>query len=70
MIDAISVADEGIGEAAQIEETIPVGIVAGEARDFEAEHDADMSERDFGGEAREAIALDDAGAGKPEGLRR
>ena len=66
MIDAVGIADEGVGEAAEIEQAIPIGIVAGEAGDFEAEHDPDMAEGDFGGEPGEAIALDDAGAGKPE----
>src|SRR6266567_79331 len=66
MIDAVGIANEGVGEAAEIEQAIPIGIVAGEAGDFEAEHDPDMAEGDFGGEPGEAIALDDAGTGKPE----
>ena len=66
MIDAVGIADEGVGEAAEIEQAIPIGIVSGEAGDFEAEHDPDMAEGDFGGEPGEAIALDDAGTGKPE----
>src|SRR6516165_9937982 len=61
MIDAVGIADEGVSEAAEIEQAIPVGVVAGEAGDFEAEHDADMSERDLGGEPCEAAARDDAG---------
>ena len=39
---------------AQIEQAIPVGVVARQARDLEAEHDADVGERDLGGQAREA----------------
>ena len=66
MIDAIGIADEGVGETAKIEQAIPVGIVAGEAGDFEAEHDADMAESDFGGKTGEAIALNDAGSGNAE----
>ena len=66
VIDAVGIADERVGEAAEIEQAIPVGVVAGEAGDLETEHDPDMSERDFGGEPREAAALDDAGAGKAE----
>ena len=50
MIDAVGIADESVSEAAEIEQAIPVGVVAGEAGDFEAEHDADMAEGDFGGE--------------------
>src|ERR1700720_3898547 len=63
MIDAVGIADESVSEAAEIEQAIPVGVVAGEAGD-----DADMAEGDFGGEPGEAIALDDAGSGKPEVL--
>src|SRR5512132_2650570 len=66
VIDAVGIADERVGEAAEIEQAIPVGIVAGEAGDLETEHDPDMSKRDFRGEPREAAAFDDAGARKPE----
>src|SRR6202043_2979691 len=62
MIDAVGIADEGVGEAAQIEQAIPIGVVAGEAGDFEAEHDADMAEGDFSGGPGEAIALAEAGS--------
>jgi hypothetical protein len=34
-------------EPAKIEQAIPVVVVAGEAGDFEAKHDADMAESDF-----------------------
>src|ERR1700680_4755866 len=66
MIDTVGIADEGVGEAAQIEQAIPIGVVAGEAGDFAGEHDGEMAEGDFSGEPGEAIALDDAGTGKPE----
>ena len=45
----IAIADERVSEAAKIEQSIPVRIIAGEARHFEAKHDADMSERHLGG---------------------
>jgi hypothetical protein len=66
IIDVIAIADERIGETAEIEQAVPIGIVAREAGHFEAEHDADMSEHDFCGEMSEAAALDDAGAGQAE----
>ena len=56
MIDAIGVADQGIAEAAQIEQTIPVGVVAGEPGHLETEDDADVAEGDLGGESAEAAA--------------
>src|SRR4029077_15674192 len=67
MIDAVGIADEGVGEAAQIEQAIPIGVVPGEAGDFEAEHDADMAEGDFSGEPGEAIRCRNR---KARGLRR
>ena len=66
VINAVGIADERVGEAAEIEQAIPVGIVAGEAEDLETEHDPDMSKRDVRREPREAAALDDAGAGQAE----
>src|SRR3974377_756556 len=66
VIDTIAIADQRVSEAAEIDETVPIGIVACEARSFEAEHDAHMSERDFSREPREATAFDEAGAGQAE----
>ena len=63
MIDAVGIADERVSEATEIKQAIPVGIVAGETGDFEAEHDTDVSERHFGSEASEATAFDDARTG-------
>jgi hypothetical protein len=47
----------------QERQAIPVGVVAGETGDFEAEHDTDASERHFSSEASEATAFDDARTG-------
>jgi hypothetical protein len=66
MIDAVAITDEGIGKAAEIEQAIPVGIVAGQAGDFEAEHDADMAEGDFSGKVSETVSLNYTSSGKPE----
>ena len=68
MIDAIRIADERVGEAAEVDQAVPVGIVAGEAGDFETEHDPDMSERNFCRKPRETAPLNDAGAGHAEVL--
>src|ERR1700731_3224852 len=46
-IDAGGVADGGVGVAAQIEQAIPIAVVAGEGGAFEAEHDAAMAEGQF-----------------------
>src|ERR671929_463274 len=49
VIDAIGIADEGIGETAEIQQTVPIGVVAGEAGELEAEDDADMAQRGLRG---------------------
>jgi hypothetical protein len=66
MIDVVTIADEGIGEAAEIEQAIPVSVVACETGDFEAEHDTDVTEGDFGGELGKAISLSDTSSREPE----
>jgi hypothetical protein len=60
------IADKRVGETAEIEQAVPIGIVARGSAHFEAEHDVDMSEHDFCGETGEAAALNDAGAGQAE----
>ena len=57
MIDAVAIADQRVGHAAEIEQAIPVGIIARQAGDFQSEHDAHVPERDFGGHVSEAGAL-------------
>jgi hypothetical protein len=57
MIDAVSIADQSIGGAAEIEQPIPVGVIARQPRDFQSEHDANVPERDFGGHLSEAGTL-------------
>ena len=70
MIDAISVANERVGEAAEIEQTVPIGIVARETGHLETEHDTNVSERDLGSETGEAAALNDGRRQTGRGLRR
>jgi hypothetical protein len=66
MIDAVGVADERVGDPAQLQQAIPIGIVPGQARDFQSEDDAHVGQRDFAGQTRKAGALVDAGAGQPQ----
>src|SRR5207237_9925473 len=63
MVDAVAVADQSLGDAAEIEQAIPIGIVACHARDFQREHDADVAERNFRSHARKSRALGESGAG-------
>ena len=57
MIEAVGIADQGICHAAQVEQAIPVGVVAGQTGDLEAENDADPTERHLGGHVGEARAV-------------
>jgi hypothetical protein len=64
VIEAIGIADQRFGEPGKVDEAIPFGIVARQARHFEAEHEADMGERHLGDKPGEAGAGRGAGAGK------
>ena len=66
MIDAVGVSDQRIGEAAQLDEAMPIGVVARQARDLKPKHEADVRQGDFGGEPGETRSRDKAGAGEPE----
>src|SRR5947208_16841015 len=66
MIDAIVVADECVGDAAQLQESIPICIVPRQTRYFQSEYDANMSQRDFTCEASTSGALTGAGARQPQ----
>src|SRR5271157_6171401 len=66
MVDAVAISDQGVGDAAEIEQAIPVGIVARNAGDFEAEHDAGVAERYFRGHACEPGTLGESGAGQAQ----
>jgi hypothetical protein len=54
--------DERIGHAAQIEQTVPVGVVARQTRDFESENDSNVPQCYLGGHARKAATICDTGA--------
>jgi hypothetical protein len=64
VIEAIGIADQRVGEPGEVDQAIPFGIVARQARNFEAEHEADTGERHLGGKPGEAGAGHGAGAGK------
>src|SRR5439155_12250732 len=66
MVKAVAVSDQSVSDAAEIEQAIPVGIIAGHPGDFEAEHDANVAERHFRGHAGEPGALGESGAGHTE----
>ena len=69
-IDAVVVANQRVGDAAELQQPMPVGIVPRQAGDLQAEDDAHVSQRDFAGEASEAGALVGAWSRTVRGLRR
>src|SRR5580658_2984744 len=48
VVEAIGVGDQRSGQRAEVEQTVPVGIVARQARDFQTQDDADPAHGDFG----------------------
>ena len=68
MIDPVSIADERVGDSAQVEQPIPIGVVASQARDFKPQDHAGTTERYFGCQVREAGAFGQAGTGDAEVL--
>ena len=63
MIDAVGVADQRVCETRKIDEPVPIGVIARQPRDLEAEHETDARERDLGGEAGKARSRE-AGTGQ------
>src|SRR5271167_5265113 len=57
IIDAILVEDQRAGECGEFEESMPVGVIAGEPGYFEAEHDARVTECHLADEFLEAVAV-------------
>ena len=68
VIDAIGIADQRIGETGEINEPVPIGVIASEPRHLEAEHKTDACERHFGGEAGKARSCHRAKTGRAEVL--
>jgi hypothetical protein len=60
VVDPIGVADQSVSQAAEIEQAVPVGVVAGQTRDLQTEHNTDMAQCDLRGEPRKATAFDNA----------
>ena len=56
MVHAVGIADQSVGHTAQVEQLVPVGVVAGQTRDLQAEDEADVTESDLCGHASETAA--------------
>src|SRR3954447_7068493 len=66
VVHAVVVGDEGSRQGADLEQVVPVPAGAREARDLEAEHQADVAEADLGDQPLEAGPLRRRGAGAAE----
>ena len=63
IINAILVDDEGIRQATDLDEAIPVAAGTCQARRLETEHGTDVAETDLGHQVLEAVATDGGGPG-------
>ena len=61
VIQAVRVADQAVGQPAQVDKPVPVGIVAREPRDLEPQNDTDVAEGDLSGQTRKARSCHRAG---------
>ena len=55
VIDPVGVGDQRVGQRAQIQQLIPVGVVAGQPRHLDAEHDPDLAQADIGDQVLEPV---------------
>jgi hypothetical protein len=63
VIQAVLVENEGAGQCADLQQPVPVGVVAGQPGDLQAEHDPGPAHGHLGDEALETIAIGGGGAG-------
>jgi P-loop containing NTP hydrolase pore-1 len=66
MIDPVSIADKRVCQTGELDETMPISIVARQPGDLQPKHESDASQCDISGELSKAGACHDAGAGKAE----
>ena len=56
IVDAILIEDQGVGEGADLQQAMPVGVVPRQARDLQAHDDAGVSHADIGDQALKTLA--------------
>src|SRR4051812_13265295 len=66
IVDPVAVGNQGAGERTDLKELVPVATGAGQARDLEAEHEADMAETNLGDQPLETGAALGGGGRKTE----
>src|SRR5215472_2219273 len=57
VVEAVLVEDEGVGQSADFQQTVPVRGAAGQPRDLQAQHDPDLAHADGGYQLLEAFAV-------------
>jgi hypothetical protein len=62
VIHAVGVGDQCVGQRAQVQQVVPVGVVAGQPRHLDAQHDPDLAQPDRGDQLPEAGASRRLGA--------
>src|SRR5262249_50504823 len=66
VIEAVAITNQGVSEAGKIDEAIPFGIVAGQARDFQTEHEANTGKGDLRGQPSKAGASHGSATGQAQ----
>ncbi len=66
VIEPVLVEDQRLGERADLQQPVPVGVVAGQPGDLQPDHDPGLAHADVGDQALEAVTADGAGAGPAE----
>jgi hypothetical protein len=57
VVNPVVVGDQGAKDGGQVEQMIPVTVIAGKSRDLVAEDDADMAQRDLRNQILKALAI-------------
>jgi hypothetical protein len=63
IIEAVFVADQCRGQRADLQQPVPVGVVAGQPGHFQAEHDPGPAHADLGDQVLDAFPVGGAGTG-------
>ena len=66
MVDAVCVGDQGVGHPGQVQQPIPVGVVASQPRHLQRQHDSHLPEPDLGGQLGEPGPARGAGTADAE----
>jgi hypothetical protein len=66
IIQPVLIEDKRVAERTQLEQSMPVGVVAREARHFQSEYDPDTTKTDLGDKALKALAVGGTRPGLPE----